>query len=517
VKLQSSNRGFRNASEELLLRSARAGCGRKIAVLDERGSYSFDALRELVNRAANALRTLGLEPHDRAVLCLADSVDFVTSFLGTIAAGIVPVPVNTLCSAGDYAHALADSGAKAAVVSETRLPAFLEGVRIAGWNGQLVRSGGRDSRRFTALQSLLEESSSTFEPHSAPADGECFWLYSSGSTGQPKAAVHLQRSLATSARLYAQGVLGMGQRDVIYSAAKMSFAYGLGNSLSFPLYVCATAVLSGEKPTAEVVNRILRERRPTIFFGVPTLFAALLQSRELPRHGEHNLRFCVSAGEALPAELGRAWKERTGVDILDGIGSTEMLHIFISNSPGAVAYGTSGRPTPGYRLKLLDEEGRAARAGEIGDLWVSGPTCCAGYWNQVEKSRSTFVDGWMRTGDKYRETPEGNYEHCGRSDDMLKVGGFWVSPLEVESALRRHGAVLEAAVVGYEDEQGLVKPKAFVVLKAGYEGSASLEEQLKAFVKNRLAPYKYPRRIQFVSALPRTATGKLQRFQLRRL
>ncbi len=506
---------FANAAEELLAQSARAGCGPKIAFVDDGGSYSFDAVRELVNRAANALRALGLEPHDRVVLCLTDSMDFVASFLGAIQAGIVPIPVNTLWSADDYAFVLTDSEAKAAIVSEVRMEAFLEALGIGSWNGQLITSCAADSRQFPTLRNLFGKASSTFEPHNAPANGECFWLYSSGSTGRPKAAVHLHRSLATTARLYAQGVLGMEERDVVYSAAKLSFAYGLGNSLSFPLHTCSTAVLSCQKPTAEVVNRILREKQPTIFFGVPTLFAALLQSKELPGPGEHNLRFCVSAGEALPAELGLAWKARTGVDILDGIGSTEMLHIFISNAPGAVAYGTSGRPTPGYKVKLLDEEGSATRAGEIGDLWVRGPTCCTGYWNQPYKSRSTFVDGWMHTGDKYREMPEGNYEHCGRSDDMLKVGGFWVSPVEVESALTSHEVVLEAAVVGYEDEQGLVKPKAFVVLKAGHEGSASLEEQLKAFVKNRLAPYKYPRWIEFVPKLPRTTTGKLQRYRLR--
>jgi len=506
---------FANAAEELLTQSARAARGAKIAFADQSGTYSFDAVREMVNRAANVLREMGLNPRDRVVLCLTDSIDFVASFLGAIQAGIVPIPLNTLWSANDYAFVLSDSRAKAAVVSEVCRKAFLEALEIGAWNGQLIASCATDSWQFPALQSLLEKANSHFEPHTAPEDAECFWLYSSGSTGRPKAAVHLERSLATTARLYAQGILGMDERDIVYSAAKLSFAYGLGNSLSFPLYVCAKAVLSCQKPTPEVVSRILREQRPTIFFGVPTLFAALLQSKELPGRGEHNLRFCVSAGEALPAELGRAWKERTGVDILDGIGSTEMLHIFISNVPGVVAYGTSGRPTPGYKVKLLDESGNAAVAGEIGDLWVSGPTCCAGYWNQPWKWHRAFVDGWMHTGDKYRETPEGNYEHCGRSDDMLKVGGFWVSPVEVESALMCHAAVLEAAVVGYEDEQGLVKPKAFVVLKPGQEGSGSLEEELKAFVKTQLAPYKYPRWIKFVPELPRTATGKLQRFRLR--
>jgi len=513
--MNPGQQAFQNAAAELLSQSVGAGWGTKTAFIDESGSFSFHAVTELVNCLANALCEMQLHPGERVVLCLTDSIDFPTCFLGAIQAGIVPIPVNTLWTADDYAYVLADSAATAAVVSASCLSTFLEGTRISGWLGKVIASGEIETGRFPTLRELITKATSRFEPYQAQASDVAFWLYSSGSTGRPKAVVHLQGSLAATARLFAQAVLGISHQDVIYSAARLSFAYGLGNSLSFPLYTAATSILTGQRPSPEVVNRILREREITVFFGIPTLFASLLQSPGLPRHEEHRLRLCVSAGEALPESLGRVWKERTGVDIVDGIGSTEMLHIFISNTPGRVAYGTSGRPTPGYQVKLLDENGDPVQTGGIGDLWVSGPSCCRGYWNQPEKSLNTFVNGWMRTGDKYRETQEGNYVHCGRSDDMLKVGGLWVSPLEVESALNRHAAVLEAAVIGYEDEQGLVKPKAFVVLKPGYEGSALLEEQLKHFAKSLLAPYKYPRSIEFVSELPRTVTGKVQRYRLR--
>jgi benzoate-CoA ligase len=510
---------FPNAAAELLGPSGDTDRGAATAFVDESGSCSFDGLRELANRAANALGEMDLGPGDRLVLCLTDSIDFPACFLGAIAAGVVPVPVNTLWTADDYAYLLGDSAAKAAVVSQSRLPVFSAGARICGWTGRMVVSGGvaggpREAG-MPVLEQLLGRASASFAPGSAEPGKASFWLYSSGSTGRPKAAVHRGESLLATAKLFARQVLGIASQDRIYSAAKLFFAYGLGNSLSFPLYSGATSVLAAGKPSPELVNRILREQKVTVFFGVPTLFAALLASPDLPRPGEHGLRLCVSAGEALPESLGRAWLARTGVDIIDGIGSTEMLHIFLSNVPGQVAYGTSGRPTPGYEAAIVDENRSPVERGEIGDLWVRGPSCCNGYWNQPAKNRETFIDGWMRTGDKYRQTPEGFFVHCGRSDDMLKVGGLWVSPVEVESALLRHPAVAEAAVVGCADGQGLVKPKAFVVLQPGCRGGADEAEELQAFVKRHLAPYKYPRSIEFVTELPRTVTGKLQRFRLR--
>jgi benzoate-CoA ligase len=343
----------------------------------------------------------------------------------------------------------------------------------------------------------------------------CFWLYSSGSTGTPKGTLHVHSSLIQTAELYALPVLGIRENDVVFSAAKLFFAYGLGNALTFPLAVGATAVLMAERPTPQAVFRRLKEHRPTIFYGVPTLFGALLASPDLPGRKDVALRICTSAGEALPADLGRRWTEHFGTEILDGIGSTEMLHIFLSNRPGDVRYGTTGKPVPGYRVRLVDESGREVGADEIGELQISGPTSAAGYWNNREKSRETFVGQWTRAGDKYTVDADGYYTYGGRSDDMLKVSGMYVSPFEVEAALLTHPDVLEAAVIGAEDERRLVKPRAYVVTKPGVSGSAELAEALKQHVKDRLAPFKYPRWIEFIPELPKTATGKIQRFKLR--
>jgi benzoate-CoA ligase len=346
-------------------------------------------------------------------------------------------------------------------------------------------------------------------------DDPCFWLYSSGSTGTPKGVVHVQTSMIRTAELYAQPILGIEADDVVFSAAKLFFAYGLGNGLTFPLSVGATTILLGERPTPAAVCRILREYRPTIFYGVPTLYSALLACAELPKREELHLRRCTSAGEALPLEVGKRWREHTGVDILDGLGSTEMLHIFLTNRPGDVRYGTSGKPVPGYQIRLVDEDGQPVAKGAIGELQVAGPTAAAYYWNNRDKSRTTFLGPWTRSGDKYGEDADGYFVYSGRNDDMLKVGGIWVSPFEVESALTSHAAVLEAAVVAQGDENGLIKPKAYVVLRAETPKSPELAAALQQHVKGRLAPYKYPRWIEFVDELPKTATGKIQRFKLR--
>jgi benzoate-CoA ligase len=328
----------------------------------------------------------------------------------------------------------------------------------------------------------------------------------------PKGTVHAHSSMVETAELYAKGVLGMKEADVVFSAAKLFFAYGLGNALSFTLTVGATAVLMAERPTPAAVFKRLTERKPTLFYGVPTLYAAMLASPEFPKREQIALRTCVSAGEALPPQIAKSFKERTGIDILDGIGSTEMLHIFLSNRPGDFRYGTTGKAVPGYHLRLVDEQGGPVKQGELGELEISGPTSAMYYWNNRAKSRSTFVGAWTKSGDKYTQDADGYYVYGGRTDDMLKVSGIWVSPAEVEAALVGHPAVLEAAVVGQEDEQRLVKPKAYVVLKQGAKAS---EDELKAHVKEKLAPYKYPRWIDFVPELPKTATGKIQRYRLR--
>ncbi|HYV38841.1 MAG TPA: benzoate-CoA ligase family protein, partial [Gemmataceae bacterium] len=492
-----------NAAADLIERNLVAGRGAKVAYIDDSGKHTYAELAERVGRCANALREACIEPGQRLALGLLDTIDFPVCFLGAIKAGIVPIPLSTRSTATDFAAILADSLPQAAIMSHEVMPVFEEAAKLARWTGKVYVSGGEGNDN--ALHDRMAAASPDAQTAATGPDDVCFWLYSSGSTGKPKGVIHRQSSLMQTAELYGQGVLGITEHDVVFSAAKLFFAYGLGNALTFPISVGATAILCSGRPTPAVVNAILREQRPTIFFGVPTLFNALLACADLPGKGEHALRFCVSAGEALPEKVGAAWRERTGVDIVDGIGSTELLHIFVSNRPGNVRYGTTGRVVPGYHVRLVDETGKPAPPGEIGELHVNGPTVAIGYWNNAEKTGDTFVDNWVRTGDRFKQTPEGDYVHCGRNDDMLKVGGIYVSPLEVEGALLAHEAVLEAAVVGAADEMGLVKPKAYVVLSPGVVASSALVQSLQQFVKARLTPHKYPRWIEIIPALPKTA------------
>jgi benzoate-CoA ligase len=509
-----SERAWYNAAEDLIERNLKSGRGKKIAYIDEAGNYSYCELAERVDRCANALLTEGIRPGNRIVVCLLDTIDFPACFLGAIKAGIVPIPINTLFQAADYAYILRDSEPKALVISESLLSRLMEAIRICDWRGRVIVSG-RDPSEYPELSKLMETNSGRAQTASTRADDTCFLLYSSGSTGEPKGAVHRQSSLARTAELFGQAVLGITENDVVYSAAKLFFAYGLGNALSFPLAVGATAILHSGRAHPKVVCEMLRKHKPTIFCGVPTLFSSLLVCEEFPAREELKLRLCTSAGEALPGEIGRSWAARTGVEIVDGIGSTEMLHIFISNRPGSCRYGTTGKPVPGYKVRVVDESGRDVAPGEMGDLHVSGPSAAACYWNKQETTKNTFLGEWVKTGDRFRQDMNGDYVYCGRSDEMLKVSGLWVSPMEVESALISHEAVLEAAVVGALDENELVKPKAFVVVKPGVVQGSTLAGELKDFVKNRLAPYKYPRWIEFVEELPKTATGKIRRNVLR--
>ena len=504
-----------NAAVDLVERNLKAGRGEKIAFRDDRVALTYAALAERVDRAASALRALGLEPEQRVLLCLLDTVDFPTLFLGAIKAGIVPVPVNTLLTSADYDFMLADSRARALVVSDALYDRFAPILARQPALRHVVVSGSQKVEGRRLLSDLLAAASPRAKAAETSADDICFWLYSSGSTGAPKGAVHLHSHLILTAELYAKPILGLLESDVVFSAAKLFFAYGLGNALTFPLAVGATSILMAERPTPASVARVLKQHRPSIFYGVPTLYGAMLASPELPGRGEVAIRRCVSAGEALPEDIGRRWTGHFGVEILDGIGSTEMLHIFLSNRPGEVRYGTTGQPVPGYDIRLVDDAGKPVERGEIGELQVSGPTSAAFYWNQRERSRQTFLGPWTRSGDKYLEDRHGYFTYCGRTDDMLKVSGIYVSPFEVEAALLSHEAVLEAAVVGQLDEQKLVKPKAYVVLKPGAGASPTLAEALQQHVKARLAPYKYPRWIEFIDELPKTATGKIQRFKLR--
>jgi len=503
-----------NAAHDLIERNLQAGRTDKVAYIDDRGSYTYGELAERVNRFANALVDLGVRPEERMMLCLHDTIDFPTAFLGCIKAGIVPIAVNTLLTANDYRYMLGDSRARALVVSAPLLSTIGPLLSKLPSVKHVIVSKG-DAMTYRSFDALLEASAPTFDAARTSPDDVCFWLYSSGSTGAPKGTMHVHASLMQTAELYARPVLGIRETDTVFSAAKLFFAYGLGNALTFPMAVGATTVLMAERPTPAAVAKRLVEHRPTIFYGVPTLYAAMLASTELPAKDRINLRLCVSAGEALPENIGNRWTAHFGVEILDGIGSTEMLHIFLSNRPGEVRYGTTGVPVPGYELRLFDDRMQPVTQGEIGDLYISGPTSANGYWNNRTKSRATFQGEWTKSGDKYRALPDGCYVYAGRSDDMLKVSGIYVSPVEVEAALITHPAVLEAAVVGREDEEKLMKPAAYVVLKPGHAASNGLCDELRAHVKSALAPYKYPRWIEFIDELPKTATGKIQRFKLR--
>ena len=492
-----------NAAEDLVGGNLKAGRAGKIAYLDDAGQCTFGELADRVNRFGNHLLSLGLRMEDRILIAMHDSIDWPVAFLGAIKAGIVPVAVNTLLTPKDYEYMLSDSRAKALLVSPALKPQFDPFLSKLPFLKHVLLSPFRE---------ILEKSNGTLAAAPTTCDDPCFWLYSSGSTGMPKGTVHVHSSMRQSAELYAKGVVGLRESDVVFSAAKFFFAYGLGNSLSFPLAVGASAVLMAERPTPDAVFKRLTERKPSVFYGVPTLYAAMLASPAFPKKEVLNLRTCISAGEALPPQIAKSFKEKTGIDILDGIGSTEMLHIFLSNRPGELRHGTTGKAVPGYELRLVDEQGNDVKQGDLGELLIKGPTAANLYWNNRAKSRSTFVGEWTRSGDKYSMDADGFYAYGGRTDDMLKVSGIWVSPAEVEAALVSHEAVLEAAVVGHEDDQKLVKPKAFVVLKPGKEATT---EELQDYVKSKLAPYKYPRWIEFASELPKTATGKIQRFKLR--
>jgi benzoate-CoA ligase len=491
----------------------------KIAFIDDQGPLRYGDLALRLRQLAAGLRGLGVRREERVLLLMQDSHDWPVAFLGAMYAGAVPVAVNTLLTADDYAYMLEHSRAQAVLVSGALLPALTAALTKADHEVRKVivsRPVAPLHPSEVEFEAFLASQTPMARPAATDPDDPGFWLYSSGSTGRPKGTVHSHANPYWTAELYGKGVLKLTAQDICFSAAKLFFAYGLGNALTFPMSVGATTILMAERPTPDATFKRwtggVGGIRPTVFFGAPTGFAGMLASPALPARDAVALRLVSSAGEALPAEIGERFKAHFGVDIVDGIGSTEMLHIFLSNRPEKVRYGTTGWPVEGYAVELRGEDGGTVPDGEPGDLYIQGPSAAMMYWGNRSKTRETFQGGWTKSGDKYVHNADGSYTYSGRSDDMLKVSGIYVSPFEVEATLVQHPSVLEAAVVGIADADGLTKTKAFVVLK---DGAIASEDELKAFVKDKLAPYKYPRLIAFVAELPKTATGKIQRFKLR--
>ena len=547
-----------NAVTDFVDANVARGLGNKIAFIDPERSLTYGGLQARSISFANALRELGVEHEQRVALLLNDTVDYPAAFWGTIRAGAIAVPLNTYLPHPQYAYILNDCRATALVVAApfaqtiapvldrlARKPVLIvvgDSQATTSWPGIAVQrtacfytpmsrpstsslpqdvdarnKSGHDGRGTVHhFEDIIAKADATPFTADTLSDEVAFWMYTSGSTGDPKGVKHVHSNLMATAKLFGQGILGIHENDVVHSASKLFFAYGLGNAMSFPLSVGATAVLWPHRPSPEGVFETMRRHRPTIFYGVPSLYTALLSHHEICKGaGSDRLRICVSAGEALPAHIGELWRDTVGVDVLDGLGSTEMLNTFLSNRPTDIRYGSTGKPVPGYDARIVDENGRDLGTDEIGELIVRGPSAGEGYWNQREKSRHTFAGEWTHTGDKYRRDAEGYYYYCGRTDDMFKVSGMWVSPFDVEAALVSHEAVLEAAVIGKEDADGLIKPKAFIVLKNGFKADELLLETLKVHVKDKAGPWKFPRWIELRSNLPRTATGKLQRFRLR--
>ena len=505
-----------NAAVYFVDRHVKEGRANKVAFREAAGArraIGYGELADQTGRMAGALAHAGVTPETRAAMLVLDQLEFPVIFWGALKAGVVPIPLNTLLAGPVYEVILKDSRAAVVFVSEELWPVAEDAIKASPYVRQVVVIGESAPEGTTAYADFIAGAEAQDALDVCP-DETAFWLYSSGSTGQPKGVRHVHGSLQATSDTYGAQVLGIREDDTIFSVAKLFFAYGMGNGMTFPMSVGAPAILFNGRPTPDSALAVLDTEKPTIFCGVPTLYAATVAHLEKAAKPDAPLRCCISAGEALPEEVGKKWRAMWNCDILDGVGSTEMLHIFLSNAPGDVVYGTSGVAVPGYDLRLVDETGADVGVGGIGELLVRGASAADGYWNQRGKSRATFEGEWTRTGDKYELTPEGRFVYCGRTDDMFKVSGIWVSPFEVEQALVSHPSVLEAAVVAARDEEGLEKPKAFVVLKQGVDADG-LEQDLKTQIQTRIGKWKYPRWIHFVDDLPKTATGKIQRFKLR--
>jgi len=501
-----------NVAVPFIDRHLQEGRGDKTMLTTAAGeTLSYSQLADAVTRCGNVLLKSGLTQGDRVLMMIKDCPAFLHVFWGAIKTGFVPVPINTLLRAKDYAYMIEDSGCQAVIYSPEFAADVEQALDQVSISPKLVlRTEGE-----TALDNLLADASPKLDPAPATATDECFWLYSSGSTGRPKGAVHLHRDMVITSQFYGVDTLGVTTQDCCFSAAKLFFAYGLGNGMTFALWVGGSAVVYDGRPTPDATFEVIEKFRPSLYFGVPTLYAAQLQALESSSHDLSSIRYCVSAGEALPADVYKRWLQQTGLKILDGIGSTEALHIFISNRPDDIKPGTSGRMVHGYEAKIINEHDQPVVTGEGGRLLIRGDSTAKYYWNNPEKTASTMLDGWLDTGDTYFQDEEGYYHYCGRNDDMLKVGGIWCSPFEIEARLIEHPKVLEAAIIGRNDDNDLVKPAAYIVLNHSEDAGEALQKELHEHCRAGLAHYKYPRWFTFVDELPKTATGKIQRFKLR--
>ncbi len=506
-----------NAAEYFLDRPAREH-PQRLAIRGEAAAVRYGELAGLANRFGNALHAAGCQPGDRVLIVLPDSAEFVAAFFGAVKVGAIAVPVNPFTRAGDYVYYLSDCTPRVAVVHAVALVEFLQALQTVQPDLLVVVDAAPPAgydRPAVTWEMLLQEASDQLTAHRTAATDAAFFLYTSGSGGAPKAAIHQHKDMLVTTESFSRGVLGLHAGDVTFSVSKLFFAYGLGNGMYFPFAVGAQTVYLAARPQPESVLDLVARHRPTVFFSVPTFYAALLRAAEAGTRADFSsVRLAVSAGEALPAELFEQFRQRFGIEILDGIGSTEMLHMFIANRPGAARPGTCGVLVPNYEARIVDESGQDVRPGEIGSLWVRGASAFAGYWNKPELTARARVGDWVITGDKFFRDADGYYHYCGRTDDMMKVSGMWVAPAEVENVLLGHPQVAEAAVVG-KNEQGLTRPVAFVVLRAGVVPSRELSEQLQEFVRTRLPSFKVPQQIHFVPELPKTATGKIQRYRLR--